>query len=148
MALCSINSIKQNFSCHFNYKKKYQNKKMYLNLAMRNKAPHLLKTSYLKSSKLPFYPNWQSKSSSSSLHKPPTEVSQSLLSLFETKSIACNGNWKFTCFIYNICDSYKVAIYMKLTDSDVFACFIKQSNDNYLKAEKLRLCHCSIWIKI
>ena len=61
---------------------------MCLDLSMRNKVSHLFQISYLRSSKLSLFYNWQSRSPCSSLDKPPAEVSQLLLLLFAAKSMA------------------------------------------------------------
>ena len=63
-------------------------------LVMRDKVLHLFQIFYLKSSKLSLFSYWQSRTSSS-LDKPPTEVSWLLLLLFKTKSIASSSLKRF-----------------------------------------------------
>ena len=76
---------------------------MFLDLAMRKKGSHFFQISYVKSSKLSLFSNWQSRLTSSTLDKQPTELSQSLLSLFKTKPIASSS---FTRFLQDAIFSY------------------------------------------
>ena len=123
IALCSINSIKWSSSSHFKNKKKYQNKEMSLDLAMRNKMSHLCR--FLTSNLLNYhlFSSWQSTSFSSSLDKSQLkyhshyyhylkqnlEFLSALHTFFETPFFL-NETWKFRWLIYNDQNSYEVAI--------------------------------------